>query len=1093
MTGSAIDVEEVLGSLKDFQRRTAEWVFHRMFDDDDPATRFLVADEVGLGKTHVAKGVIALVIDHLERCGDHRQDIVYVCSNGAIARQNLRKLLPKHIKPIETVERLTMLPLAQLNERSAGGEAVNLLAITPGTSLQFGRETGRIEERALAYAFLRKHWSDRPFPIRARWVFWRGISKGDKKKGDKKLQFLAGQYAPLIAGQLGAFADAIKTVDEVRLSSGEPALRSLFDQLVDGLTSKQSFPKALVPLQQDLIGSVRRAMATVGIAMLQPDLVVLDEFQRFKDLLDPDRKDWAADLANRLFTHSDPRTGRATRTLLLSATPYRMYTTADENEADHYSDFIATCSFLFCDPERTDRLKRRFDDLRMALTDRSGVARAEVVGAAVAEDLRSVMVRTERLASTPDRDGMLRECDTAVSVMSSDLHSYLRTGALAEAVGHYEPSEYWKSGPYLFNFMENYKLKQNFDAAVDEGRLPDRERLQPGPGLLDWDGVDAYQPLDPENGRLRWLLDDLRAHNAFDLLWIPPSMRYYDAGTVYEGDPATSFTKRLVFSGWAVVPKVVSSLVSYEAERHAFAGQRSHMYTTDYGARGGQRLEFRLDGQRPGGMTAFLFVWPSPTLAELGDPRPRAGRERPTLARLLDQVRARLADRLLPLTTDAPTSGVVDQRWYWAAPLLLDQHHHPRVIDEWFGRHGSELNWTGDDAASGFLRHSEEAWSLLKGRSERLGRVPDDLVDVLAELAVGSPAVCALRALAATTGLTPASNQLLTAAARAAWAFRSFFNAPDVTAMVLSGEQDDSLGEREGGARYWRDAVRHGAGGNLQAVLDEHVHVLRDWLGFLSFDDDDARWMAAGAIAAQLSEALAVRTTSFRVEVPLQVDGVPTREQKRMRNRFAVAFGNRSLEEGGEARAESVSAGFNSPFWPFVLTSTSVGQEGLDFHLWCHSVVHWNLPTNPVDLEQREGRVHRFKGHAVRRNIAATVDLPQPSTRTGDLWDALFASAAERRSRDGTEMVPYWVFNDGPAKIERYAPVLPFSTEAAALPRLRRSLAAYRLGIGQARQEELLDFLGEGLTDDQLTALAQRLRIDLAPPITPGPDAVACC
>ena len=48
---------------------------------------------------------------------------------------------------------------------------------------------------------------------------------------------------------------------------------------------------------------------------------------------------------------------------------------------------------------------------------------------------------------------------------------------------------------------------------------------------------------------------------------------------------------------------------------------------------------------------------------------------------------------------------------------------------------------------------------------------------------------------------------------------------------------------------------------------------------------------------------------------------------------------------------------FNSPFWPFVLTSTSVGQEGLDFHLYCHAVVHWNLPSNPVDLEQREGRV----------------------------------------------------------------------------------------------------------------------------------------
>ena len=36
-----------------------------------------------------------------------------------------------------------------------------------------------------------------------------------------------------------------------------------------------------------------------------------------------------------------------------------------------------------------------------------------------------------------------------------------------------------------------------------------------------------------------------------------------------------TFTKRLIFSGWALVPKVVSALVSFEAERRAFAG-RSH-------------------------------------------------------------------------------------------------------------------------------------------------------------------------------------------------------------------------------------------------------------------------------------------------------------------------------------------------------------------------------------------------------------------------------------------------------------------------------------------------------------------------------------
>ncbi|WP_413818578.1 helicase-related protein [Sphingobium sp.] len=70
------------------------------------------------------------------------------------------------------------------------------------------------------------------------------------------------------------------------------------------------------------------------------------------------------------------------------------------------------------------------------------------------------------------------------------------------------------------------------------------------------------------------------------------------------------------------------------------------------------------------------------------------------------------------------------------------------------------------------------------------------------------------------------------------------------------------------------------------------------------------------------------------------------------------------------ARLSSVRDAFNSPFRPFALATTSVGQEGLDFHPYCYRLYHWNLPGNPVDLEQREGRVHRFKGHAIRLNLA---------------------------------------------------------------------------------------------------------------------------
>jgi hypothetical protein len=184
-------------------------------------------------------------------------------------------------------------------------------------------------------------------------------------------------------------------------------------------------------------------MAIVGISALRPDLVVLDEFQRFKDLLDPDPANFAAELAQRLFNFVDPQNGRPTKTLLLSATPYRMYATEDEGDDDQYADFIATCRFLFGEEDRVRGLQRKFRALRNALTARESLDQAEAVCAAISSELRNVMARTERLAATPNRDGMLTEHDQVVSVLPTDLRAYNRFGALAEAVEQSEPTEFW--------------------------------------------------------------------------------------------------------------------------------------------------------------------------------------------------------------------------------------------------------------------------------------------------------------------------------------------------------------------------------------------------------------------------------------------------------------------------------------------------------------------------------------------------------------------------------------------------------------------------------------------------------------------------
>ena len=52
MKRPSVDVS--LEPLKPFQRRTVEHAFHRLFTAKDGTGRFLVADEVGLGKTLVA-------------------------------------------------------------------------------------------------------------------------------------------------------------------------------------------------------------------------------------------------------------------------------------------------------------------------------------------------------------------------------------------------------------------------------------------------------------------------------------------------------------------------------------------------------------------------------------------------------------------------------------------------------------------------------------------------------------------------------------------------------------------------------------------------------------------------------------------------------------------------------------------------------------------------------------------------------------------------------------------------------------------------------------------------------------------------------
>ena len=186
---------------------------------------------------------------------------------------------------------------------------------------------------------------------------------------------------------------------------------------------------------------------------------------------------------------------------------------------------------------------------------------------------------------------------------------------------------------------------------------------------------------------------------------------------------------------------------------------------------------------------------------------------------------------------------------------------------------------------------------------------------------------------------------------------------------------------------------------------------------------------------------------------------------------------------------DDIRSSFNSPFWPFVLGTTSVGQEGLDFHWYCHAVVHWNLPPNPVDLEQREGRVHRYHGHAIRKNIAQKVGArairqARVALSRGERvspWKLAYELAGSEYDGDGG-LVPHWVFTEGSARIQRHSPVLPMSRDEHRLDVLRRSLAVYRMVFGQPRQDDLLEFILQKVPEERAESLASALMVDLSPP-----------
>lgn len=1119
-----VDVGREMARLKDFQRATADYAFRRLFGDGAEATsRFLVADEVGLGKTMVARGVIAQTIDHLQRTGDHRVDVVYICSNSAIAGQNLAKLMPPGITPTHETERLPLLAF-RLSARQF--DPVNFIALTPGTALKSGWSAGTWPERAAVMRALGQLWGrHRLRGTGMAHVFAAGIGPGDCDSVEERIRHAAFEdrewLPPALSDEaLDVFARQLDRIEADRAARGLDDIDSALHRLAPAFRHGEAERRATRSERNGLIRDLREALAATGARLLQPDIVVLDEFQRFRDILhdsvaDDPRSlvDFTADIARRLFTHHHAEFGRSTRVLMLSATPYVMHTTAAESATsgdEHYEDFLATFRFLAeglpgeAPDVATKHLRIALGDLRTALATATehGADPAHRAAAAVSDRLRRVMARTERLAATPDRDGMLRTVPENLPVPGKTaLKQYASAAQVAERIAartgmhSSDVVAYWKAAPYTLSFLggHDYQLARRLREAVGPEAAAESapassgsarfdlalaSMLRRSPAVLPWERMRGYGKVPARHSGLDRLWQDYFAEShAERLLWLPPSLPYYSAGGDFETPAARRLTKRLIFSAWTLAPTSIATLTSYECERRLHdAAQKAGAPTYRYDAqrRSVQHLNFET-------MIDLQFLLPLPVLAELGDPLTISAGMRgddrtaphPTLADVLERVRARVAERIDAFVSGRPRvpRGQGAGAWYALAPVLLegDAWHLPAL---------GALGHTDDDRSylRSRLARLQELRAATRCGGEDLPPVPEDLEDVVALAAVAGPPAIMLRSLSRLLPTADAAG-LAEAAMIGAEGLRSRFNSPMGNQVINAFDGNGVVGS---GADFWRKALAYCASGNLQAVVDEYVSVVAENKGFAALPADQA----ARATAGQVYRALSLRTTLYRPAVMTTGrDGLDERWRPvRLRGHFAMRYGAESTADGSAQRLEDVSGAFNSPFWPFVLASTSVGQEGLDFHLYSHAVSHWNLPTNPVDLEQREGRVHRYKCHAVRKNVAAA--LPFPSGE-GDPWRELFTAAEAGRADGDTDMVPYWVYSpdelgDDAAAIERHLPIAPYTRERSVIDSLVASVSMYRLAFGQPRQEEFVDYVMTDADEDLREELAE-VRIDLRP------------
>jgi len=1108
-------IKEAIAQLKDFQLKTVDYVFDQLYNKN--RTKMLIADEVGLGKTIVAKGIIAKAFKKfLDEGGPTKENptfnVVYICSNLSLAQQNIRKL--NLMKDEEYVDDI-ITRLNYLAYRPTDKPKIFLInALTPGTSFDERSSQGERGERAILYMLLHEY---SPFINRENGLLW--LLKGNIKNIDNWKKILSDHYYDKSFRLRNDLYNKFRQeLFDIKINKED------FPRLFEYLNNKEGWcfwdalkrvcenidgrNAHLFNIQGEIIRHLRRILSKLCLEYLSADIYILDEFQRYSNLikLHEVAENPAIELAREIFEDENAKI------LMLSATPFKPYTNDyDElNGEVHHKEFESVLKFLMKDEpdEFWDNYKKDqrefFDFLKKPDEIENRFSRIAEVKTGIENTYRKALVRTEKLIAANDRDALISSVlkDKTLPLQPEDIEDFVNLDRITQHLNNKHsaklpvPLEYVKSSPFALSFLDNYQHKKRMEEAVDNDKELQGLIKKTGHAWLNMEKIDKYNPIIPRksnklpNAKLRLLLDETVENGGWKYLWIPPSISYYPFDGPYEN--SEKYSKSLIFSSWLLVPKMISAIVSYEAERQCIGNplsisekERIEEKRKYFTKRRSPRPQFTFKVEKEDGepqqMTGFAYLFPSEYLSSIYDPVENI-KEQKSAEFVKEEIVRRIMPQLKSIVEIYGRESKGEwRRWFWAAPVLLEkgrpnESHYLRWFSSGLEDSGqlidAEDESTQSSEESGKEKHFNFAGELFTNPEKfNLPTLNGEQLILVAEflsgLCLASPAVCSLRSL---RKYNYEVENILKYCFEIALGFVTLFNKPESIAVVrLTVESRD----------YLEGVLKYSVAGNIQSMLDEYIYLLISCENIKTPKD----------IAQHLNDVLSTRTSTTQVDdlnsfFLRHVNGTG-RRSKSIRSHFAADFGNQKVNTANSAgRQINIRSAFNSPFRPFVLATTSIGQEGLDFHLYCKKIFHWNLPANPIDLEQREGRIHRYQGLVIRRNVVDKY-LSQTEFQTGEeVWDKIFkaAEAEKLNAKTKCDLVPYWhIETNSNIKIERFVPLYPFSRDIEKYKQLIKVLTLYRLTFGQPRQEELIDSLYEGNLEGVLDGKLDQLLINLSP------------